>query len=171
MTFCPRLNFALTRLFPVVGFQIITELRSPEDSPCLGETSYLTDARRMPRFRWIATFILIYFRSKPACIPGVPWRDGAGCHQTVEAVGPHTERGASMRDSSRREAGAVLPAGLAKRVLVPGRRSPLQEATSSPERTRRQAEQVFVLAHAWVLCAHRVWSWDRYGPEESLKSA
>src|SRR5688572_3972484 len=34
MFYCPRLNFAFARLFPLIGFQIITELGSPEDSPC-----------------------------------------------------------------------------------------------------------------------------------------
>jgi hypothetical protein len=32
---CPRLNFAFNRLFPVIGFQIITEPGSLGDSPCL----------------------------------------------------------------------------------------------------------------------------------------
>ena len=32
---CPRLNFAFTRLFPFIGFQIITEPSSLEDLPCL----------------------------------------------------------------------------------------------------------------------------------------
>jgi hypothetical protein len=32
---CPT-NSALTRLFPGIGFQIITEPSSPEDSPCRG---------------------------------------------------------------------------------------------------------------------------------------
>jgi len=31
-------------MFPTTGFQIITELSSPEDPPCLGRTSYPTDA-------------------------------------------------------------------------------------------------------------------------------
>ncbi|HXR05559.1 MAG TPA: hypothetical protein VN836_12715 [Verrucomicrobiae bacterium] len=35
MFYCPRLNFASTRLFPLIGFQIITEPGSPEDLPCL----------------------------------------------------------------------------------------------------------------------------------------
>ena len=30
-------------MFPTTGFQIITELSSPEDPPCLGRTSYPTD--------------------------------------------------------------------------------------------------------------------------------
>jgi len=30
-------------MFPKTGFQIITELSSPEDPPCLGRTSYPTD--------------------------------------------------------------------------------------------------------------------------------
>jgi hypothetical protein len=44
MFYCPRLNFALTRLFPLIGFQIITELSSPEDSPCRG-SSVLSNRR------------------------------------------------------------------------------------------------------------------------------
>src|SRR5579862_5205768 len=35
MLYCPRLNFALTRPFPLIGFQIITEPGSLEDLPCL----------------------------------------------------------------------------------------------------------------------------------------
>jgi hypothetical protein len=35
MFYCPRLNFAFARLFPLIGFQIITEPGSPEDLPCL----------------------------------------------------------------------------------------------------------------------------------------
>ena len=35
MFYCPRLNFAFARLFPLIGFQIITEPGSLEDSPCL----------------------------------------------------------------------------------------------------------------------------------------
>ena len=31
----PRLSFPFPRLFPNVGFKIITELSSPEDLPCL----------------------------------------------------------------------------------------------------------------------------------------
>lgn len=32
---CTGPNFALTRLFPLIGFQIITERSSLEDLPCL----------------------------------------------------------------------------------------------------------------------------------------
>src|SRR5437764_1427354 len=35
-TFLSRLTLAFTRLFPPIGFQIITELSSPEDLPCRG---------------------------------------------------------------------------------------------------------------------------------------
>ncbi|HYT60629.1 MAG TPA: hypothetical protein VEL06_10680, partial [Haliangiales bacterium] len=34
--FAVQTNAALTRLFPTIGFQIITELCSPEDFPCRG---------------------------------------------------------------------------------------------------------------------------------------
>jgi hypothetical protein len=35
MFFVPKLTFFLIRLFPLIGFQIITELNSLEDLPCL----------------------------------------------------------------------------------------------------------------------------------------
>ena len=37
-------------MFPTIGFQIITEPCSPEDPPCLGRTSYPTDALTLVRF-------------------------------------------------------------------------------------------------------------------------
>lgn len=51
MYYCPRLNIALTRPFPLIGFQIITELRSPEDLPCLAIDNYLTDNNRLASHR------------------------------------------------------------------------------------------------------------------------
>src|SRR5687767_13995049 len=37
-------------MFPTTGFQIIIELRSPEDPPCLGRTSYPTDGATLVCF-------------------------------------------------------------------------------------------------------------------------
>jgi hypothetical protein len=51
MLYCPRLNYALTRLFPNFGFQIITETGSLEDLPCL-ERDKRSNRRDEPdRFR------------------------------------------------------------------------------------------------------------------------
>jgi len=48
MFICPQTTLYYSMLFPSVGFQIITELGSLEDSPCLGSvTSYLLDGINM----------------------------------------------------------------------------------------------------------------------------
>jgi hypothetical protein len=55
MFYCPRLDFAFIRLFPVFGFQIITETSSLEDLPCLERDKHLSDASTLTGFRRIAT--------------------------------------------------------------------------------------------------------------------
>lgn len=58
MMFCRLgLSFALTRLFPFIGFQTIIEQRSLEDLPCLGKTIELSDLVTMTCFSRIATTI------------------------------------------------------------------------------------------------------------------
>jgi len=45
---CPQTTLYYSMLFPSVGFQIITERGSLEDSPCLGSvTSYLLDVNTL----------------------------------------------------------------------------------------------------------------------------
>jgi|SRR5688572_1921642 len=39
-------------MFPTTGFQIVIELSSPEDPPCLGRTSYPTDGWTLACFPW-----------------------------------------------------------------------------------------------------------------------
>jgi len=57
MLYCPT-NTALTRLFPFVGFQIITETKfTMKIYHAMGLTSYLTDALNMTGSLKIATFI------------------------------------------------------------------------------------------------------------------
>jgi hypothetical protein len=62
MSYCPELTVAFTRLIPTIGFKIITEPSSPEDSPCLKVTSNRTECLRMTKFKGIATGILDFFR-------------------------------------------------------------------------------------------------------------
>ena len=50
MFYCPRLYCALTRLFPLTGFQIITEPSSPEDLPCLERDKRSIRQRNHRRF-------------------------------------------------------------------------------------------------------------------------
>jgi hypothetical protein len=44
-------NRSFSRLFPTVGFKIITELSSPEDFHALKATSYLNRGRKIAFFR------------------------------------------------------------------------------------------------------------------------
>jgi hypothetical protein len=57
MTNCPGLNFALTRLFPFIGFQIITEPGSLEDFPCLERDKQLPDTVTLAGLAGIATIL------------------------------------------------------------------------------------------------------------------
>ena len=50
-------KFALTRLFPLIGFQIITEQRSLEDLPCLKKHKFPSDNSIVAGFAVIATAI------------------------------------------------------------------------------------------------------------------
>jgi hypothetical protein len=50
MFYCP-FDRCFPRLFPNIGSKIIIERGSPEDSPCLEETSYPTDRDTMTLFR------------------------------------------------------------------------------------------------------------------------
>ncbi len=66
MFFLSETELALTRLFPLIGFQIITESSSLEDLPCLERASHLSDKPTMTVFRGIATTIVKYSRqAKP----------------------------------------------------------------------------------------------------------
>ena len=50
MFYCPRLDFAFTRLFPIIGFQIITETSSLEDLPCLERDKHSIRLNHSDRF-------------------------------------------------------------------------------------------------------------------------
>src|SRR2546426_226178 len=56
MPYCPT-NAALTRLFPTIGFQIITEPSSPEDLPCRGIDKLSNSAAKMDHSEGIAILI------------------------------------------------------------------------------------------------------------------
>ncbi len=50
MFYCTRLDFAFTRLFPIIGFQIITETSSLEDLPCLERDKHSIRLNHCDRF-------------------------------------------------------------------------------------------------------------------------
>jgi hypothetical protein len=68
MFYCTRLTVAFSRLFPIIGSKIITELSSPEDSHALKVTSHLTDGHRMAVSNRIASIIrkFLSVRTAPA---------------------------------------------------------------------------------------------------------
>ncbi|MCU0787883.1 MAG: hypothetical protein MUC91_06790, partial [Verrucomicrobia bacterium] len=112
MFYCPRLNIALTRLFPIIGFQTITELSSPEDFPRLGESSYLIDFSSLTGFSRIATTIVKYLSERNAV--GVEARRRISCrHCCICGVssGPRLNGDAVREQGKKLEPGTRFQAG------------------------------------------------------------
>jgi hypothetical protein len=68
-----EIQFALTRLFPFIGFQIITEPGSLEDLPCLERDKHLSDKANLTDFTGIATTNSGFFPPRARKVCDVAW--------------------------------------------------------------------------------------------------